>query len=535
MNRMKADAVVIGGGLGGTLAAWVLAKRGYQVVLTEETDWVGGQLTSQAVPPDEHPWIEQTGCTDSYREFRQQVRHYYRRRVRPDLVCDEARFYEHFNPGNAWVSRISHEPAAAHGILQQWLRPFVEEGRLHILYDTIPVRAQTEGDQVQEVTVRHLKSGEETALAGDYFVDATEYGDLLPLAGVEYNVGADSRHDTGEPHAPDEANPEDTQAFTVVIAVEMLPEHAAHLTAPIPQPEMYEFWRSFYHEGSPYPLLSWWDTKPNANDEYRCFTFLPGSSELPMWTYRRVVDAAQFRIGEAEGDISLINWPQNDYSLASIIEMPYEERQQHVERAKQLSLSLLYWLQTEAPREDGGTGYPGLRLCGKAVGTEDGLAKSPYIRESRRIQAIYTITEADVNKELRQGKGEGIRRYEDSVGVGHYFLDLHMTAKSRRSMFIPAYRYEIPLGALIPKRVQNVLPACKNIGTTQIANGCYRLHPTEWNIGESIGHLVAYALDNGVTPHEVHGHMPHLKAYQKELDEAGIQRSWPFDGTDVQH
>ncbi|MCM3340410.1 FAD-dependent oxidoreductase [Paenibacillus sp. MER TA 81-3] len=525
MKNMKADAVVIGGGLGGTLAAWTLAKRGYQVVLTEETDWVGGQLTSQAVPPDEHPWIEQTGCTGSYREFRQQVRRYYRQRVQPDQVRGEAYFDEHFNPGNAWVSRLSHEPNVAHGILQKWLRPFVEEGRLHILYDTIPIQAQAEGDKVQQVTVRHL-----TTIAGDYFVDATECGDLLPLTGVEYNVGAESQQNTGEPHALLEANQEDTQAFTVVMAVEMLPEHAAHLAPSIPQPEMYEFWRSFYHEGSPYPLLSWWDMKPNADDEYRSFTFLPGSSDLPLWTYRRVVDAAQFKEGESEGDISLINWPQNDYSLASIIEMPYEERMQHVEMAKQLSLSLLYWLQTEAPREDGGTGYPGLRLCGKAVGTEDGLAKSPYIRESRRIQALYTITEADVNKELRQDKGEGIRCYEDSVGVGHYFLDLHMTAKSRRSMFIPAYPYEIPLGALIPRRVQNVLPASKNIGTTQITNGCYRLHPTEWNIGESVGHLIAYALDHGVTPREVHGHSLHLKAYQKELDEAGIQRSWPFEG-----
>ena len=53
-----------------------------RVVLTEETDWIGGQLTSQAVPPDEHPWIEKFGCTRRYREYRDAVRDYYRDIIR---------------------------------------------------------------------------------------------------------------------------------------------------------------------------------------------------------------------------------------------------------------------------------------------------------------------------------------------------------------------------------------------------------------------------------------------------------------------
>src|SRR6202000_2940547 len=68
-----------------------------------------------------------------------------------------------------------------------------------------------------------------------------------------------------------------------------------------------------------------------------------------------------------------------------------------VDAGKQLSLSLLYWLQTEAPRPDGGTGWKGLRLRPDIVGTEDGLAKYPYIREGRRIKAEYTIVEQDVS------------------------------------------------------------------------------------------------------------------------------------------
>ncbi|MGH2967662.1 MAG: FAD-dependent oxidoreductase, partial [Solirubrobacteraceae bacterium] len=80
--------LVVGGGLGGVAAALAAAERGASVVLSEETDWVGGQLTSQAVPPDEHPWIESFGCTARYRRLRDGIRAHYRAH-RP--LTDEAR------------------------------------------------------------------------------------------------------------------------------------------------------------------------------------------------------------------------------------------------------------------------------------------------------------------------------------------------------------------------------------------------------------------------------------------------------------
>jgi heterodisulfide reductase subunit A-like polyferredoxin len=57
--EQKADLIIIGGVIGRCTAALEVAKNGTKVVLTEETDWIGGKLTSQAVPPDEHQWIEQ--------------------------------------------------------------------------------------------------------------------------------------------------------------------------------------------------------------------------------------------------------------------------------------------------------------------------------------------------------------------------------------------------------------------------------------------------------------------------------------------
>src|SRR5438270_5424522 len=74
-----ADLVIVGGGTGGCAAALAACRNGLRVVMTEETDWIGGQLTAQAIPPDEHRYIERFGCTRSYREYRNRVRDYYRR------------------------------------------------------------------------------------------------------------------------------------------------------------------------------------------------------------------------------------------------------------------------------------------------------------------------------------------------------------------------------------------------------------------------------------------------------------------------
>lgn len=500
------------------MAALAAAKMGMKVVMTEETDWLGGQLTSQAVPPDEHSWIESFGCTGTYRDFRNRVRQYYRDNY---PLTAAAKQEERLNPGNGWVSRICHEPRVALQIIEDMLAPYISSGRITVLHGCVPEEAFTDQDAIQWVQVKHTASGEKERLTGAYFIDATECGDLLPLAGAEYVIGAEAGSETGEPHASEHADPLDVQAFTYVFALDYM-ESEDHT---IDKPEQYDFWRQFIPGYSSYPLFSWFVQDGNKTDQVRRFGFLPDEGEqLPLWTYRRIIDKTLFE-GIYESDISLINWPQNDYFLGSIIDVPPAERERHLYGAKQLSLSLIYWLQTEAPRPDGGAGYPGVRLRKDVLGTDDGLAKHPYIRESRRIKALYTITEHDVSVEQRGD--QGTKRYEDSVGVGSYHLDLHHTTKTNRSFYIPTYPYEIPLGALLPVRIKNLLPACKNIGTTQITNGCYRLHPTEWNIGEVAGYLSAYAIINQVAPREVREKKDHLFAFQELIQQNGVEIHWP--------
>jgi len=517
-QEKHSDIVIIGGGLGGTAAALAAAKAGQRVLLTEETDWLGGQLTSQAVPPDEHRWIEQSGSTASYREFRSRVRDYYRRNY---PLTDVAKSDPVLNPGNGWVSRLAHEPKVALAVLHEMLAPYVNTGRIEVLYHTVPVQVDTAGDRVTGVTVREERIGRLIKLQGAYYLDATECGDLLPLAGVEYVSGAESRRDTGEPHALDEANPLDMQSITHVAAVDYVP--GGDFT--IPRPRDYDYWRQYVPSFSLYPILSWYASDANDTSKLKEFTMFPNDQGItPLWDYRRIVDPSIWTEPLNDGEVTLLNWALNDYYAGPIIGVSPEERKRHLEGARQLTLSLVYWLQTAAPRLDGGKGYRGVRLRGDVLGTEDGLAKAPYIRESRRIRGVYTITEQDVSKALRGA--EGAKRYEDSVGVGSYHLDLHPTTVSQRTFYIPNHPYEIPLGALIPVRVKNLLPACKNISMTQIANGCYRLHPTEWNIGEAAGTLAAYAIAQQVELSEVRASAKHLHDYQAQLIRQGVQLHW---------
>src|SRR6185312_1293024 len=157
-KELSADVVIIGGGLGGCAAALAAARNGLSVIMAEETDWIGGQITQQAVPPDENRWIETIGGTASYQKFRTDIRDYYRRNY---PLTDAARAKKYFNPGNCWVSAIGGEPRVARAVLRETLAPFMANGRVKILLWHKAVAAVVNGDRVEAVTVRDLDSGHE--------------------------------------------------------------------------------------------------------------------------------------------------------------------------------------------------------------------------------------------------------------------------------------------------------------------------------------------------------------------------------------
>ena len=530
-DELAADLVIIGGGLGGCAAALGALRNGLRVILTEETDWIGGQLTSQAVPPDEHRWIETHGCTAAYRALRNGIRDFYRRHY---PLTESARGTAALNPGDAMVSRICHEPRVAVAVLEAMLAPFVSQGKLTLLLEHKAASAELANDSVRAVKVRDLHAGRERVLSAPFFIDATELGELLPLTKTEFVTGAESREETKELHAAEKKDPDNHQAFTVCFAVDHDPE-GEHV---IDKPREYAFWRDFVPKLQPaWPgkLLDLTYTHPPTSKP-RTLGFNPEgetAGTLNLWKYRRLISRNNFTPGAYVGDICLINWPQNDYFLGNLTGVSEQEQARHIERGRQLSLSLLYWLQTEAPRPDGNQGWPGLRLRGDLLGSSTGVAKYPYVRESRRIRAEFTVLEEHVglaNRAKVTGQPEAEVRaaeFADTVGIGSYPIDLHPSTGGDNYIDFQTRPFQIPLGSLLPVRMNNLLPACKNIGTTHVTNGCYRLHPVEWNIGEAAGLLAAFALRKKAPPGAIRTKPELLNEFQDWIRSHGVETHWP--------
>jgi hypothetical protein len=530
-QELNADVVICGSGLGGCAAALASLRNNLTVILTEETDWPGGQLTQQGVPPDEHQWIETHGATQLYRDFRNSIRQYYKSNY---PLTDAALANKFLNPGDGSVSKLCNEPRVALAVLMEMLAPFISSGKLILLTEYKIISADSSGDIVHAVKAYNQLEDKSVILVAPYFIDATELGDLLPLSGTEFITGTESKKETGELHAPEKGNPENNQAFNYCFAIDYLPgeDHT------IEKPHDYEFWRSYKPQMTPsWPgkLLDLHYSNPSTLSAKE-LGFEPTGADteplLNLWTYRRIINQNNFKPGTFQSDITIVNWPQNDYFIGNLIVATTSDYKKHIESAKQLSLSLLYWLQTEVPNSNGGIGWRGLRLRKDIMGTEDGLAKHPYIRESRRIKALFTVKEEHVGKDnlaLVTGKNNNnlAADFYDSVGTGYYHMDLHPTCGGNNYIDFDSLPFQIPLGSLLPERVKNLIPANKNIGTTHITNGCYRLHPVEWNIGEAAGSLTTFALKKKVIPKAVRENKNLLEEFQNLIRSRGIETNWP--------
>jgi len=509
MAAQNFDVVVIGASFGGVAAALAAAADPkVSVALLEPSQWIGGQATSQGVTRwDEAGMdlIETVSTTKSYRSLRESIRDWYRSNA-PLSAYGQGQTY--FNPGFARPNYpFAADPSVVHGVLRHAVAALSPRLQLKTGETVVSIA-------VQNGTVQSVTTASGNTYAARVFLDATDLGDMLPVAGIKWTIGAEAHADTQEPDAPAQAHPEWVQPITVPIALEHRPAGENHV---LPKPANYDD----IARSQQFHLID--------GDINGVFRALPGGSES-LFGYRQYVDSRNFAGGDYANDRTTMNVGSNDYQAATLPSGDPQRDAQIYSGARDASVAFAYWLQTQCPRDDGsGNGYPNLMVRTDAFGTADGCAPQAYIRESRRIDPEVRIVQQDIDAIFPPGTLRA-KNYSDSCGIGWYGIDIHAASGPGTPWLgFGTLRFQIPLGALLPKELDNFVASCKNIGTTHLTSGAYRVHPVEWAIGEAAGVLAAMCTTQQVTPKVIWSQNDRRASYQYRLLLRGVPIFWWSD------
>lgn len=499
------DVVVIGAGSGGCAAAIQAARMGMNVALLERSDWVGGQMTGAAVSSMDDKTLTRTGI---YFEFVSRVRDYYASLGRNVNVC-------------YWGSdTIAFEPAAGRNILLDMLG---KAGNVNIIYRAKPLSAEKSRDRVTSA-VFEIGGKQETFRAA-VFIDATEYGDFIPLTGARWRSG----NSVSTAMRTDSVIQDITYSAVVKRYPDGLPDG---LRVPSPPPKYDDYVRYFRRivtvDGSTWP--GDYPFNVPTHNAYRAMpdpdndkAVLGGEPE----TWANITKTA-------------INWandyPGNDYSdyMGNSIAMSIDflekaEFRKNAEREAMLkTLCFLYYMQNELGMEDwsvdDGQGFGtwfsnDWQHWGDFIEPFAGVLSHfppfPYVRESRRIIGVVTMTIDDVLRDTVAKRA--LVNNRSSVALGEYPTDLHgRTDDETLETHLGDTRdkmpndwqgngglFQIPLGVFIPENIDGLLAAEKNISVSRVVNGSTRLQPVTMLTGQAAGAIATLAVKKNVQPREL--------------------------------
>lgn len=453
-NIIRTDIVIAGGGCGGTAAALQAARMGARVVLIEETPWLGGMITSAGVVAFDGNWGNLT-C-GIYREIVREIEIYYGGPAKT---------------GTGWVTLTAFEPHVVAQILERLIR---REELIQVFFKSQVTEILREGDRILGVRFRN-KAGEEFEVHAAITIEATEFGDVIEMAGIEHRLGREARSETGEPDAPEKADAE-IQDVTYVAILKDYQKAYGQLAPPV--------------EASP-------DYDPAL---FRSSTALDVDESIPhphtLHTWETFID-----YGKLPRHKYMINWPfhANDYP-DSLAFFDRQRRGEAFAKAKRHTLNFVHYIQTVL-------GHPELGIADDEFPTPDGLPFIPYVRETRRIVGERIMREQDVLPTYGNGIRPPLQR--DSIAVGDYFLDHHHARAhpGHPNYFEEHYpnnaKFQVPFGVFFPRGIRGFMAIEKSISVTHIVNGCTRLQPIVLLMGQAAGAAAAMAIRAGVEPSQV--------------------------------
>jgi hypothetical protein len=615
-QTVDCEILIIGGGLAGTATAYETLLAGRNVCMTDITDWIGGQMTSQG--------------TSAFDEAQKQRSLLFYSRGYKELRDRVQRKYGQLNPGDCWVSVSCFLPNDAQQIIVQQLQDAAKKGKGKLQWfpstvikdleissdgklinsataiqhspapDTPPLNTEPlskiiedayryeDSSRLTKKIIRFVPQTSQQKRPSDWFViDATETGEIIALADVPYRLGLDPRSHLNPSSPTDKGDPYCTQGFTYTFAMEQTKE---------PQPQEKP---SFYPQYEPY---YGYDADPKKANFDFVFTYRRIWSPEP----RSKEKTPPFNVSQPKpGDISMQNWVWgNDYRPGTAKDNLVYTRKQLQEtgqlapggwmgglrtdalhKGEEIALGFYYWLvagTTDSQLQPSPkTPEPNHRLLNgldSPMGTVHGLSKYPYIREGRRIIGRpafgysdgFSIAELDISRAdyrsqyYRDNLPEQMYRdlwtalagleaakvinnriapeqitrrtrstiFQDSVGIAQYAIDFHPCMQDSpperpgnkeregvRQAHGPAYPGQIPLRAMIPQKIDNLLVAGKSIATSHIAAAAYRVHSFEWSVGAAAGTTAAFALSEGILPYQLVDGLPRREPKLAELQQ----------------
>lgn len=455
-SAMEVQMVVVGGGASGVSAGVHAARMGVNTVIIEESSWLGGMLTSAGVSAIDGNDMLPSGF---WGEFRDSLSVHYGSK-------------EALKTG--WVSKVLFEPSVGNKIFNEITD---NEDNLSVYTESFVTQIVRENEK-WKITVQTPKG--EKIFYPQIVIDATELGDIAKLTGVKYDIGMESRHETNEDIAPEEAN----NIIQDLTYVAILKDYGKDVT--IDKPEGYD--ASAFACSSINPLC------------------ISPKEENRMWSPEKMIT-----YGKLPNNKYMINWPieGNDYYL-DLIEKTPEERKEEIKKAKNFTLQFIYFIQTEL-------GMNTLALADDEFPTDDNLPMIPYHRESRRIHGLTRFTLPHITAPYTQDE----KLYRTAIAVGDYPVDHHHARypdweQLPNLYFHPVPSYGLPLGTLIPKDVKGLIVSEKSISVSNIVNGTTRLQPVVLQIGQVAGTLAAIAINQGKEVEDVS-----VRDVQNELLAAG--------------
>jgi hypothetical protein len=114
-----------------------------------------------------------------------------------------------------------------------------------------------------------------------------------------------------------------------------------------------------------------------------------------------------------------------------------------------------------------------------------------YVRETRHIRGLYTLTANDI---------VAGRVFWDAVGVASYPIDIHPYKIGEFNPYAPKrFVYTIPFRSLVPYGTANLLMASRAISATYAAAASCRVVPTTMEEGQAAGLAAALSLERRVS------------------------------------